>query len=149
MNKPIRRRKIMFYCMARSDPDFAFGLIWSSLVHLQGYRVIFCHSLQVPSKAENQDDVCCFCCTSGPITTSVQTDKRGYVSGETIRLTGLVENNSSSTINEISITLVQVSYLLQIFRHSIHHVKCTVQPLLGDTILPSTVSLHFVQNHWL
>ncbi|XP_072050615.1 uncharacterized protein [Amphiura filiformis] len=37
-----------------------------------------------PSKSEDEKTVCCLCCATGPIKASAQTDKSGYVPGETI-----------------------------------------------------------------
>ncbi len=64
----------------------------------------------MPSQSQDEKTVCCLWCTSGPITASAQTDKGGYVPGETIWVSGSVENNSSREICVITAKFIQVSF---------------------------------------
>ncbi|XP_072051337.1 arrestin domain-containing protein 3-like [Amphiura filiformis] len=61
----------------------------------------------MPSKSEDEKTVCCLCCATGPIRAEAQTNKSGYVPGETIWVTGMVENNSTREISSITAKLIQ------------------------------------------
>ena len=64
----------------------------------------------MPCQSQDEKTVCCLCCASGPIKASAQIDKGGYVPGETIWVSGFVENNSSREICDINAKLIQVSF---------------------------------------
>ena len=66
----------------------------------------------MPSKEEDEKTVCCLCCATGPVKATAETDKSGYVPGETVWVSGLVENQSSRTIVDITAKLVQVCHPL-------------------------------------
>ena len=62
----------------------------------------------MPSKNEDMKEVCCCCCAQ-PVMTSAQTDKGGYVPGETIWVSGMVDNKTSRDIFDVTARLQQVS----------------------------------------
>ena len=68
----------------------------------------FVFKFQMPSRGDTEKTVCCLCCASGPIKVSAQTDKGGYVPGETIWVTGSCDNNSRRNIHSVAAQLVQV-----------------------------------------
>ncbi|XP_022097460.1 arrestin domain-containing protein 3-like [Acanthaster planci] len=61
-----------------------------------------------PVHRESSNTVCCLCCATGPILTKASTDKSAYVPGESIYISGTVENNSSRDIVNLTVKLIQV-----------------------------------------
>ena len=61
----------------------------------------------MPSKNDDVKNVCCLWCAQ-PVMTSAQTDKGGYVPGETIWVSGVVDNKTSRDIFDITARLEQV-----------------------------------------
>ncbi|XP_022097440.1 arrestin domain-containing protein 3-like [Acanthaster planci] len=61
-----------------------------------------------PVRREDTKSVCCLCCETGPIITKASTDKAGYVPGETMYVSGSVENNSSREILHLTVRLKQL-----------------------------------------
>ncbi|XP_022097441.1 arrestin domain-containing protein 3-like isoform X1 [Acanthaster planci] len=62
---------------------------------------------RTPSRQESSKTVCCLCCAQGPIVTKAATDKGAYVPGESIFVSGTVDNNSSREIIDLTIKLIQ------------------------------------------
>ncbi|XP_038076363.1 arrestin domain-containing protein 3-like [Patiria miniata] len=62
---------------------------------------------RIPSHQEATKTVCCLCCAQGPIIVKASTDKGAYVSGESIFVSGTIENNTSREIIDITYKLVQ------------------------------------------
>lgn len=52
----------------------------------------------MPVENSVEKTLCCWCCTSGPITLYARTDRKGYCPGESIAITADFENHSSRTI---------------------------------------------------
>ncbi|XP_043565112.1 arrestin domain-containing protein 3-like isoform X2 [Chiloscyllium plagiosum] len=52
-------------------------------------------SLLSPQSASEEKTICCCCCASGPISLSAKIERKGYTSGESIRIFAEIENNSS------------------------------------------------------
>ena len=64
--------------------------------------------LSTPLSAQSQSrEGSYFCCGSGPITMTVETDRGGYCPGESISLTVKVENNGNRRIRGVRVTLMQ------------------------------------------
>ena len=63
--------------------------------------------LASPRSNSNEKMLCCLCCTSGPISLSVKTDRDGYCPGESIAISTEVENYSNRRINGVRATLKQ------------------------------------------
>ncbi|XP_038067022.1 arrestin domain-containing protein 3-like [Patiria miniata] len=61
-----------------------------------------------PSRAESSKTICCLCCGQGPITTIASTDKGAYVPGQSIFVSGTVHNNSSRSIVDLAVKLIQI-----------------------------------------
>ena len=53
-------------------------------------------------------DVSCCCFIKGSVEATIRMNKRCFVPGETLRITGLVVNHSSTKIKSVTATLVQV-----------------------------------------
>ncbi|XP_064653310.1 arrestin domain-containing protein 3-like isoform X2 [Lineus longissimus] len=53
---------------------------------------------QIPVENSVEKTLCCWLCTSGPISISARTDRRGYCPGESIAISADFENHSSRTI---------------------------------------------------
>ncbi|XP_038076056.1 arrestin domain-containing protein 3-like [Patiria miniata] len=65
-------------------------------------------SARYPVRDQSSQTVCCLCCASGPVLTKASTDKSAYVPGESIFVSGTVENNSSRDIIDLTAKLVQM-----------------------------------------
>lgn len=52
--------------------------------------------------------LCCLCCSSGPITTFLSIDRHGFVPGEPITINAEIENLSGRKIRSSSVTLKMV-----------------------------------------
>ncbi|XP_061115522.1 arrestin domain-containing protein 3-like [Conger conger] len=63
-----------------------------------------------PLAASNSKELCCLCCTSGPISMNAGLERKGYVPGEMIQIIAEFENSSSRTIIPTA-TLVQTQTL--------------------------------------
>ena len=62
----------------------------------------------MPRTEESEKTVCCWCCESGPIKVHAEIDKTGYVPGETIWVTGFVDNQTNRDILSCTAKLMQV-----------------------------------------
>ncbi|XP_072022759.1 arrestin domain-containing protein 3-like [Amphiura filiformis] len=62
---------------------------------------------QIPSIGEDEKSVCCMCCVTGPIKVSAQTNKSCYVPGEFIWVSGVIQNQSSREVIDVTAKLVQ------------------------------------------
>ena len=71
----------------------------------------------MPSQANVDKTVCCLCCGSGPFKLLIQTDKSGYVPGETMWISGSCDNNSARNISCLSVELHQVRLLGHPFKN--------------------------------
>ncbi|XP_071488736.1 arrestin domain-containing protein 1-like [Diadema antillarum] len=49
----------------------------------------------------------CLCCETGPVTLEISVDKRGYIVGESMWISGRVDNQSNNDISLITCTLIQ------------------------------------------
>ena len=79
--------------------------------------------LIMPLSRSNEKTLCCLCCTSGPLSLSVQTDRGGYCPGESIAISTEGENHSNRRVTAVRATLNQeVVYYAR--GHS--HVDCKV-----------------------
>lgn len=61
-----------------------------------------------PCQVEGEDQYG-FACFSGPLSITVQTDRKGYCPGESIAVSAFINNQSSSKLNGVEITLFQIS----------------------------------------
>lgn len=64
--------------------------------------------LQAPAGMTLSKNICCLCCTSGPISALLSLPRRGYVPGDIIPVVVEVENLSRRKIASASITLKMV-----------------------------------------
>ncbi|GFY53667.1 arrestin domain-containing protein 3 [Trichonephila inaurata madagascariensis] len=69
--------------------------------------------------------LCCWCCTSGPISLYARTDRKGYCPGESIAITADFENLSSRTIIPHA-TLHQTQTFLAGGKSRTRHSKYTI-----------------------
>ncbi|KAL5005445.1 hypothetical protein ScPMuIL_018901 [Solemya velum] len=58
-----------------------------------------------PAQGENNKMVCCLCCASGPISSILRLDRRGYVPGEAIMINAEINNLSSRRMVSSSVKL--------------------------------------------
>jgi len=65
-----------------------------------------------PLSRSNEKTVHCLCCTSGPISLSVTTDKGGYFKGESIGISIQVENRSRRRVTVVRASLIQEALLI-------------------------------------
>jgi hypothetical protein len=68
-------------------------------------------SFQSPTGMTLSKNVCCLCCSSGPISAYLSLPRRGYVPGDIIPLTVEIENLSSRKIASSSISLKMVRHV--------------------------------------
>ena len=59
-------------------------------------------------RAEEEHTTCCCCCESAPIKLMCEINKKAFVPGETIWVTGSVDNQSNRSILECTARLMQV-----------------------------------------
>ncbi|XP_060893976.1 arrestin domain-containing protein 3-like [Labrus mixtus] len=62
--------------------------------------------LRAPLSGTNSKTEGCLCCTSGPITMTVSTEKKAFIAGETVKLICVFGNTSSRTVTP-KVTLLQ------------------------------------------
>lgn len=58
-----------------------------------------------PFKLELEKSFCCFCCRSGPLAITVHVPVTGYVSGQTVPITGECDNASNVKVNAVKFIL--------------------------------------------
>lgn len=66
---------------------------------------------QIPIGDQQTTNEGCLCCETGPITLEVNVNKRGFVVGESMWVSGCLDNQSNSDVSVISCTLTQVCLL--------------------------------------
>ena len=94
--------------------------------------------LTVPLSYSNEKTLCCLCCTSGPISLSVKTDRRGYCPGESIAISTEAENHSNRRITSVRATLKQVVVYYADGRSRVHNR--IIQRIAGAGIEPGAIS---------
>ena len=62
---------------------------------------------RLPGSSSRQKNLGCFCWRSGGISASLQTARTGYVSGEVVQFQAELENNSSSDLDSVILSLVE------------------------------------------
>ncbi|XP_070568525.1 uncharacterized protein [Ptychodera flava] len=63
-----------------------------------------------PVHGHDDKTVCCFCCTTGPISLDACTDKKGYIPGESIAVTLSIENVTEREIKTKSALMQEVTF---------------------------------------
>ncbi|XP_072022980.1 arrestin domain-containing protein 3-like [Amphiura filiformis] len=104
-----RYGRIRYKVRAKIDRPWKFDHTVEKLFNIVGVPVDLNTRPEAPMPSASQDEktICCLCCASGPIKASAQTDKSGYVPGETIWVSGFIENNSSREICDITAKFYQ------------------------------------------
>ena len=64
-------------------------------------------SLREPLSGANDKNMCCLCCTSGPISLTAKTDRGGYCPGESIAISIEAQNHSNVRMKSVRATLKQ------------------------------------------
>ncbi|XP_062518584.1 arrestin domain-containing protein 3-like, partial [Corticium candelabrum] len=77
------------------------------------FVILECININHPSllrsmRSENDKELCCCCCASDPITLAGSVDRMGYCSGETIKISAVVDNHSDSQLNGLRVRLMCV-----------------------------------------
>ena len=94
--------------------------------------------LTTPLSSSNEKTLCCLCCTSGPLSLSVQTDRGGYCPGESIAISTEGENHSNRRVTSVRATLKQVvSYYARGRRHESSKI---IKRIEGRGIYPGASS---------
>ncbi|KAJ8414927.1 hypothetical protein AAFF_G00024500 [Aldrovandia affinis] len=91
--------------------------------------------LRAPMTASNNKELCCLCCTSGPISMSVRLERRGYVPGEMIQIIAEFENSTSRTLIPKA-TLIQISTFYTISRSTRKTVPKEITKIHGRPLMP-------------
>ncbi|GFN82444.1 polyprotein [Plakobranchus ocellatus] len=91
------------------------------------------YQVQVESSVEKT--LCCWLCTSGPISITSRTDRRGYCPGESIAISAEFDNHSSRTVIPYA-TLYQSQAFFASGKSRIRRTKFTV--LTGLPVAPGT-----------
>ncbi|KAG0437320.1 hypothetical protein HPB47_017494 [Ixodes persulcatus] len=109
----------------------------SSYVRYRGYTTggatVPAHSIAMPVESSVEKTLCCWCCTSGPISLYARTDRKGYCPGESIAITADFENLSSRTVVPHA-TLHQTQTFLAGGKSRSRHCKFTI--VTGVAIQP-------------
>ncbi|XP_042144827.1 arrestin domain-containing protein 3 [Ixodes scapularis] len=87
----------------------------------------------MPVESSVEKTLCCWCCTSGPISLYARTDRKGYCPGESIAITADFENLSSRTVVPHA-TLHQTQTFLAGGKSRSRHCKFTI--VTGVAIQP-------------
>ncbi|KAG5841066.1 hypothetical protein ANANG_G00195630 [Anguilla anguilla] len=91
--------------------------------------------LLAPLSASNDKELCCLCCTSGPISMNCRLDRKGYVQGEMIQIIAEFENASSRTLVPRA-TLVQTQTFYTYSRLSKRCVPKNLVKVEGTPVMP-------------
>ncbi|XP_061116985.1 arrestin domain-containing protein 3-like isoform X5 [Conger conger] len=91
--------------------------------------------LLVPQVASSSKELCCLCCTTGPVALGFQLEKKGYVPGETIKIIVEFENATSRTLIP-SVALVQTQTFYTRFRTSKKHESRDLALVEGEHLTP-------------
>ncbi|KAK0055336.1 arrestin domain-containing protein 3 [Biomphalaria pfeifferi] len=91
------------------------------------------YQVQVESSVEKT--LCCWLCTSGPISITSRTDRRGYCPGESIAISAEFDNHSSRTVIPYA-TLYQSQTFFASGKSRVRRTKFTV--LTGLPVAPGT-----------
>ena len=67
---------------------------------------------QQPCQIQEDRNVGCLCCVSGPLSTIVYTDRGGYCPGESIGVSAVINNNSKNEIIGLEIQLIQFTVFI-------------------------------------
>ncbi|KAM6965425.1 arrestin domain-containing protein 3-like [Aplochiton taeniatus] len=94
------------------------------------------NELMVPLAGSNSTTLCCLWCKSGPISMTVNLEKRGFVPGETIRITGEFSNYSSRTVTPKAVLSQKQTFYTHERSSRIMYMKHLVT-VTGDTVIPS------------
>ena len=94
--------------------------------------------LMAPLSSSNEKTLCCLCCTSGPISLSVKTDRGGYCPGESIAISTEAENHSNRRITSVRATLKQVVVYYAEGRTNVQNT--VIQRIRGHGIEPGSTS---------
>ena len=63
---------------------------------------------QNPGEIQGEKTICCLCCASGPVGANLRVERKGFVPGENIFISGDVINNSSRRMKSVKIVIAQV-----------------------------------------
>ncbi|XP_002732214.1 arrestin domain-containing protein 3-like [Saccoglossus kowalevskii] len=105
---------IRYYCKAVMERPWKFSHTTKKIFTVTGvpYDLNKEHHALTPIRAEDQKTVCCLCCATGPISLSVNTDRKAYVPGENVSISALLENKSHRRIHDTQAELIQsVTYI--------------------------------------
>ena len=94
--------------------------------------------LTAPLLCSNEKTLCCLCCTSGPISLSVITDRGGYCLGESISISVEVENHSNRRITSVRAALKQMVTCYARGRCHVHNQ--IIKRIKGPGIEPGATS---------
>lgn len=69
---------------------------------------------QSPAQSTDSKTVCCCCCETGPITATLRIDRVGYVPGESIVISGEIDDKTGKGVHKSQVELVMVRLKLRL-----------------------------------
>uniref|UniRef100_A0ABM0MS85 Arrestin domain-containing protein 3-like n=1 Tax=Saccoglossus kowalevskii TaxID=10224 RepID=A0ABM0MS85_SACKO len=90
--------RVRYWLKAEIDKPWAFNSRTKKAFTVIDHIDINTPSLMTPVGGEKEKTVCCWFCTSGPITMNARTDRKGYCPGESIAIIAEFENYSTRRI---------------------------------------------------
>ena len=99
---------IRYWLAVRVDRPMRFDFKYKAPFTIVEYIDINHPSLLRSMRSENDKELCCCCCASDPITLAGSVDRMGYCSGETIKISAVVDNHSDSQLNGLRVRLMCV-----------------------------------------
>lgn len=109
---------VRYWLKASIDRPWRFDITTKSVFTVIEYVDINTDpQLLRPCQVEEQEQYG-FACFSGPISVTVQTDRRGYCPGESVAISAFINNQSSSHVDGVEILLLQTSiYTVKLGKH--------------------------------
>ena len=99
---------IRYSLLARIQRSWKFHHTTTRAITVNDIVDINTSQMTTSLSSSSEKTLCCLCCTSGPISLSVKTDRGGYCPGESIAISSEVENHSNRRIKSVQATLKQV-----------------------------------------
>lgn len=94
------------------DRPWRFDITTKAAFTMLEYVDINTPLLLQPCQIQEDRNVGCLCCVSGPLSTIVYTDRGGYCPGESIGVSAVINNNSKNEIIGLEIQLIQLTVFI-------------------------------------
>ena len=129
---------IRYSLLARISRSWKFDHTTTRAITVNEIIDINTPQLTASLSSSNEKTLCCLCCTSGPISLSVKTDRGGYCPGESIAISTEAENHSNRRVTTVRATLKQVAIYYARGHSRVHNQ--IIQRIEGPGIEPGATS---------